>query len=109
MDVAVSIDGKTVFRDADGKLYSSAIRKGCCYPVAEWAFVPGMMAGLLALGVVTKKQVEEYKSGAAERTKRRDACTDLDVFSRITAQYGIRVSSRERAKLIKAAGVKESA
>ena len=48
MDVAVNIDGKTVFRDAAGKLYCSTIRKGgFCYPVSDWAFIPGLMSGLL--------------------------------------------------------------
>lgn len=106
MDLAVSIDGKTVFRDASGKLYSGAIRKGgLCYPVAEWEFAPGLMAGLVALGAITKKQAEEYKTGAAKRTKQRDARCDLDTFDRITTAHGIRVSPRERAKLVKAAGI----
>ena len=110
MDVAVTIDGKTVFRGADGKLYCSQLRKGgFCYPVSEWAFVPGLMAGLLALGVVTKAQVAQYKEAAAERVLQRDAKHDLQTLDRIATAHGIRIAARERAKLVKAAGLKEPA
>jgi hypothetical protein len=107
MDCVVKMDGKVVFRDAAGKLYSPSVRDRLCYPISNWGWTPGVLAGLVKLGAITAKQVTEYKDAAAKSANTSQARYDLQALDKLAKYYGIKISVRERAKLVKAAGLSE--
>ncbi len=101
---AVKIDNTTVILGVDGKLYCPRLGKNFWYPISQWPWAPGLMKGLVALGKITKKQEAQYAIAAKIHEKQQSAGYDLDKLDELIKTYGIKISSRERAKLVKAAG-----
>ena len=102
MDRAVQIDGRSVFIDAQGKLYCPSVKPGLAYPLSEWNWTRGMLKGLIALDVITAKQMEDHLSTVEVRAKQRDAAMELEYIDKIFAKYGAKLSMAQRAKFVKA-------
>lgn len=106
---AVNVDGHAIFQDDKGRLYSTRIRKGAHYGLTEWGFTPSLIKGLIALGKITRKQGEQWAAAAKQGSTRSDARSDLGMLDHVIKKHGLKIAARERAKLVKAAGLKEAA
>lgn len=99
----IRADSKTVFVGADGKLYANFVRPGCFFGLGEYGFTETLMNALHKIGIATKEQAEEHKRTVSARKKTEAAKFDLERLTEITKEYGIKISSRELAKIENAA------
>lgn len=105
---AIRVDGTTIFLGQDGSIYCPRVTNGMYYSLHDWNFLAPLLSGLVKLGVITETQAKEHKALAAKNSKELSAAHDLARLDEIAKDYGLKLPTREREKLRKAAGIKKA-